>query len=212
VAALPSAARAEALSTTQLGFGIRDISYTQAPSKKTGATGDGSGGTTDASTAASDDQAAQHETFQDPLICHRVSTPSSLGLELGAGGCIHGGGFQVFAHTISAFAQLIYYPLASRQRIDDDAAIRVRRQFFGDLYFLGQGGFAKITHKEDPDIRPTLSTDVAEFGGGIGWSYRMFDKMAFGVEGTYLIGTFLSPATTGSTSMITATGSITVFL
>lgn len=205
--ALVPVARSEALSTTSLGLGIRTVTYTQAKSKDV---------PTEAEEAASSGSGAKagqtEDTYSDPILCQRISTPSSLGLELGAGGCIHGGGFRTFAHTVSMHVQLIYYPFASRSSIDDDASIRVRRMFFGDLYLVGQGGFAKITHKESQETPVTLTTDVAEFGGGIGWTYRLYDKIAIGAEGFYLVGSILSSATSGSTNMIIASLTVTAFL
>jgi hypothetical protein len=193
-------AHAEALSTTSMGIGIRNVTYTE-NKPSTGADSESTG------TAQTN-----QETFNDPMICQRVSTPSSLGLELGAGGCVHGGGFWTFSHTISAHLQLIYYPFASRTRIDDDGSIRMRRQFFGDFYIIGQGGFAKITHGQSQSTPRTFSMDLVEFGGGAGWSYRMFNNVAFGVEGFYLFGALLSKATSGSTSIMTGMASLTVFL
>ena len=80
------------------------------------------------------------------------------------------------------------------------------------VYLVGQGGFAKITHDESEKTPVTLSTDVIEFGGGIGWSYRVSAKVSAGVEGYYLVGSILSRATTGSTNMLLASALVTVFL
>lgn len=195
-----TAANAEALSTTSGGLGVRTLNFTKAKSDKV---------LTEETEAESQ---SDIETLNDPVLCQRVSTPSSLGLELGAGGCVHGGGYRTFAHSISSHLQLIYYLFASRSVIDHDDSVRMRRTFFGDLYLIGQGGFAKVTHDQSRDTVVTLSTDVVEFGGGLGWSYRVMGNVAVGVEGTYLVGSIMSRATTGTTSMMLATGQITVFL
>ena len=189
----------EALSTTSFGIGIRNISFVEAKAANQ----------VDDETL---DRGAKEEPLSDPMICQRVSTPSSLGLELGAGGCVHGGGFWTFAHSISAHLQLIYYPLASRTSVDNDLGLKMKREFFGDLYLIGQGGFAKITHNQAQNTPVTLSMDVLEFGGGVGWTYRVMQKLAIGVEGTYLVGSILSSSATGSTNMIMVLGSITAFL
>lgn len=195
-------ARAEALSTTSAGLGIRTISYVSAKDDSNDPLGDLSG----------DKNKQKTEILQDPILCQRISTPSSLGVELGAGGCIQGGGFWTFAQSISAFVQLIYYPLASRTQIDNDASISMQRQFLGDFYLLGHGGFAKITHNQSESTNVSLPMDVLEFGGGVGWTYRLFGNVAIGLEGNYLVGSIMSKATTGSTNIIIATGLVTVFL
>ncbi|TWW10734.1 hypothetical protein E3A20_06180 [Planctomyces bekefii] len=195
-----STVQAEALSTTSAGMGMRTISYTQAKAA----------GQTEAQSTQNGTQ--KTEALNNPILCQRVSTPSSLGLEIGAGGCVHGGGTQTFAYSVSSHLQLIYYPLASRSRIDDDAAVHVNRMMFGDLYLIAQGGLAKISHAEITGTPRTLATDIFEVGGGLGWSYRIFSKSSLGIEAYYLIGSFLSKATTGTTSMMEVAFSMTMFL
>jgi hypothetical protein len=188
---------AEALSTTSAGLGIRNITFTK--TKKEVVEDPEASGT-------------QINNYSDPILCQRISTPSSLGVELGAGGCVHGGGAKSFAHSIGANLQLIYYPFASRTNIDNDDAIRLRRQFFGDLYISAQGGFVKITHAENKTSDATYSTDALEFGGGIGWTYRLTKSMALGLEGNYLMGSIMSTTVAGSTNLMMGTMAVTVFL
>lgn len=191
-------AHSEALSTTTAGIGIRTISFVEAKS----------------STGVDVEEAGEQniEPLQDPIICQRISSPSSLGLELGAGGCVHGGGFWTLAHSVSAHFQMIYYPFASRTSIEDDLGLKMKREFFGDFYLMGLGGFAKITHNQAQNTPVTLSTDVLEFGGGLGWSYRIGSTLGFGFEAKYLVGSILSDATSGSTNMLIAGASLTAFL
>ena len=187
----------EALSTTSIGIGMRQMNYTSAKSD----------------TATADKEAeAVDESFDDPMLCERISTPSSLGIEIGAGGCIQTGGVWAFVHTVSSHVHLIYYPLASRSRIDNDSAVSIQRKLLGDFYLLGMAGFAKITHGEIAESNASYTMDVLEFGGGAGWSYRAFEYVSLGIEGSYLIGSIMSSSSTGTTSLMTAAATITVFL
>jgi hypothetical protein len=196
---------AEALSTTEAGFAVRTMTYTKNKTQNFQQSDDPE--------KADDDTNKQKEEVLDgPTVCQRISTPSSLGLELGAGGCVQTGGFRTFAHTISANVQLIYYPFTSRSQIDDDASVHMNRQFFGDFFVFGQGGFAKVTHSQSTDTELTYTSDLVEFGGGLGWSYRISKGLAVGAEASYLVGSILSNATSGSSNTITALGLFTVFL
>jgi hypothetical protein len=69
-----------------------------------------------------------------------------------------------------------------------------------------------VTHGQLSDTELTYTSDLVEFGGGVGWSYRLTKTLATGVEASYLVGSILSNATSGSANTITALASLTVFL
>jgi hypothetical protein len=185
--------RAEAPAISSIGFMSRTVTYTQI----------GVGGVAVGST--------QTEPITDIAFCERVSTPSALGFEMGAGGCAQLGGSYTFAQTISAHGMLLYYPLASRASLNEEGALRIRHLSFSNFYLVLIGGFSKITHKQVPETNLTISTDVLDVGGGIGYSYRFFKYTAIGFEGYYTSGSIMSKAVQGSTSAIFAGGTITFF-
>jgi hypothetical protein len=188
-----STAFAEAPVTTSVGILSRSIEY----SSTAGVTGvEGAG---------------QSETLAKPTICERVSTPSALGFEIGAGGCLQTGGEYTFGYTISTHMLLLYYPLASRSNFDDDVALRSKQGSFSNLYIVLLGGFSKITHQQVAETNATISSDVLDFGGGLGYSYRLFDYAALGAEGYYLSGSIMSKAVSGATSAFFAGGTVTFF-
>ncbi len=191
-----STALGEAPVTTSVGIMNRSISYTLVSA---------TGGTTPTDTST------KNEAISSPAICERISTPSALGFEMGAGGCAQVGGTYTFAHAVSAHVMLLYYPLASRSKLDDDGALKMKLISFSNLYILLIGGFSKITHQQALETNLTISTDVMDVGGGLGYSYRVFNDAAFGAEAYYLSGSIMSNAVTGSTSALFAGGSVTFF-
>jgi hypothetical protein len=156
--------------------------------------------------------ASKAEVLADPLICERVSTPSALGFEVGAGGCAQLGGTYTFAQAVSMHGMLLYYPLASRASLNDEGALRMRHLSFSNFYIVVLGGFTKLTHQQILETNLTVSTDILDFGGGVGYSYRFFKYTAIGVEGYYLSGSIISNAVAGSTSAIFAGATVTFFL
>ena len=192
-------ARAEALNTTSLGLGTRKLDFRPATGESSGAVGD-------------------VEKISDELsglaVCNRVSAPSSLfSLEIAAGGCMHLGGENSFAHSMGGFVMVLYYPFSARRKTDtDDLAVRMNIVSFTNLYLLGLGGFSKITRGEK--ISPVSYTiDTYDAGIGGGYSYRLLKYVAFGVEGAFVHSSSLSTkVATGSSSLMLASAIITVFL
>lgn len=191
-------ARANADSTTFIGLGIRGITYT--PTKS---------GDADSPKAK---QETSTDNLSDPMLCERVSAPLSLSFEVSADGCIHGGGYWTFAHGISSHMELIYYPFAARMDIRGDSSVEVERSLIGNFYILGKGGVAKVTHGQTQNTPLTYSTDFVEFGGSVGWSFQYSQTVAFGVEAGYMLGSVMSSATSGSSSLITAGTTLTLAL
>lgn len=186
----------EVLSTSSLGLGVRQMSYSTEKRSET-----------DFATSET-----RTETFVDPVLCQRLSTASRIGVELGSGGCVHYGGKTAFVHTIKAQGLILWYPLASLGSIDDDGSIKMKRQFFSDFYISGSFGFAKTTHAETDRTVFSLTMDSAELGIGAGWNYRVLKYVALGGEAMFAQGIILSRAATGTTSFLTATINLTVFL
>ena len=189
----------EALNTTAVGLGLRKLDFRPATGEVSGAAGD-------------------VEKIDDELdglaICNRVSAPSSLfSLEIAAGGCMHLGGENSFAHSMGGQVLVLYYPFSARRKTDsDDLALRMNIVSFTNVYILGLAGFSKITRGEKVSpVSYTIDTYDAGIGGG--YSYRLLKYVAFGVEGSFTHSASLSSkVATGSSSLIMASAIITVFL
>ena len=189
----------EALNTTAIGMGIRKLDFRPAATELQGTVGD---------TAKINDE------LTGLAICNRVSAPSSLfSLEIAAGGCMHLGGENSFAHSMGGSVMVLYYPFSARRKTDsDDLAVRMNIVSFTNIYILGLAGFSKITRGEK--ISPVSYTiDTYDAGIGGGYSYRLLKYVAFGVEGSFTHSASLSSkVATGSSSFIMANANITVFL
>lgn len=196
------AALAEALNTTTFGIGTRDIKL--APAKADGAS----------EQATAEDQTL-NEKQEGVVLCNRVSAPSSLfSVEIAAGGCMHvtetG---RSFANSIGGYVGILYYPFSARRRGDnDDLVLRLRLLSLSNFYILGAGGFSKIT-RSDPVTPVSYTIDTYDFGGGVGYAYRLFRYVALGAEATYMYNSSLSSkVATGTATFTTASAVLTVYL
>ena len=191
--------QAEALNTTAVGLGRRKLDFRPASTATEGAVGD----------------AGKISDQLDGLaICNRVSAPSSLfSIEIAAGGCMHLGGENSFAHSMGGHVMILYYPFSARRKTDsDDMAVKMNIVSFTNVYILGLAGFSKITRGEK--VSPvSYAIDVYDAGIGGGYSYRVLKYVAFGVEGQFVHSASLSQkVATGSSSLLMASAIITVFL
>ncbi len=192
---------AEALSTTSVGMGSRSLSWVPATAPATTEGGE----ITDTTIT---------EVLAGPVLCHRVSAPSSIfTLEVGASGCLMKGNDRNFASSMSGHFTLIYYPFSSRMKVsNEDSAVRLKQMNFTNLYILGKTGFSKTTlgFGETPF---SYAVDAVDVGGGVGYSYRLFKYVAVGVEAGYVYSSSISPlVATGSSTLIEYLGSLTIFL
>jgi hypothetical protein len=188
---------AEALSTTSIGTGSRSISWVPAV-------------TTNAEVTAEPIE----EEISGPIICHRVTAPSSVfTIEIGASGCMMTGGVRNFASSMSGHVMVLYYPFTARSMsTSDDDAVSLRQTSFTNIYINGTAGFSKIT-LSDPLTPLSYTVDNLDAGLGIGYSYRLFKYVAIGMEGSYVYSSSLSPeVASGSSSLIQVLAGITVFL
>lgn len=192
----PRAARAESFSTTTFGVMNRTVSY-QSP---------------DMAGQASSGSRTTNENLSGSLLCERVASPTSFGLEFGAGTCLQTGGVRSFLQSMSGQINLLWYPLVTRTATEGDMGVRTRVVTLANFYLIGVFGFSKITHAQSQITNVTITSDTMDFGAGIGWSYRLFSSVSLGAEATYVNGSIMSKASTGSSTAIAAGGVITVSL
>jgi hypothetical protein len=197
-----SEALAEALNTTTFGVGTRDVKL--APAKADGG-----------SEQATADEQTLSEKQEGVVLCNRVSAPSSLfSVEIAAGGCMHiAKAGRSFANSIGGYGAILYYPFSARRRGDnDDLVLRLRLLSLSNFYILGAGGFSKIT-RSDPVTPVSYTIDTYDFGGGVGYAYRIFRYVSLGAEATYLYNSSLSSkVATGTATFTTASAVLTVYL
>jgi len=209
---VPSApARAEALNTTTLGFARRTATITPPFVANEASTAPAAGG---ASTTSRADQTIVR--VQDgPLLCNRVSTPTSVRtIEISGGSCLHQGGETNLNHALSASLQIIYYPFSSRGDAGmDDMAISLQHGTGSNLYIYASGGFSKISIPPTDASPVTYTIDTADVGGGAGYGYRLFRKVALGLEGGFVASSSISSKVAkGSATTIQVSAVVTVFL
>lgn len=195
---------AEARHTTLVGFANREVRYTPRFIEEV-----------DDPFGDQQNLGPQSEQQDTMAICHRVSSPSSLGLEIGGGGCImpdFGSATFSFANSVSLNLQLIYYPLASRMELNDDIGVLFKRQFFGEIYMFGISSLAKLGYKESTETGDVTPMDLIEFGGGIGWMYQLSRGISIGAEGSMQVGNALSTVATGGSNLIMGMAMITAHL
>lgn len=176
-------------SVTMIGTSTQTLKYT---AKNKVASGD-----------QQDDDNLSLEEVSGTGLCQRVTTATYFGLEFGTEGCMSVGGEQTFASSIGGHVMVIYYPLTTRMIVGADIDAETRVVSFTNFYIAGLGGFSKITHNQQAFTNSTLASDTLDFGLAFGWNYRVFPMVSVGVEGSYIAGTIISKATTGS---VTATG------
>jgi hypothetical protein len=192
----PCTALAESFSTTSFGVMNRTVSY-QSP---------------DFAGQSSNGSRTTNEALSGSLLCERVASPTSFGLEFGAGMCLQTGGVKSFLQSLGGHVNLLWYPLVTRTATEGDVGVRTRVVTLANFYLIGMFGFSKITHAQSEITNVTITSDTMDFGGGIGWSYRLFSSVSLGAEATYLNGSIMSEASTGSSTAISAGGVITVSL
>ena len=195
-------ALAEALNTTTFGIGTRDIKLQ--PAKADGA-----------SEETTEEDQTLSEKQEGVVLCNRVSAPSSLfSVEIAAGGCMHvAESGRSFANALSGYGAILYYPFSARRRGDnDDMVLRLRLISLSNFYVLGAGGFSKIT-RSDPVTPVSYTIDTYDFGGGVGYAYRVFRYVSLGAEATYMYNSSLSSkVATGTATFTTASAVLTVYL
>jgi hypothetical protein len=198
--AVSNLALSEALSTTSIGIGSRQLQWVPAVA-------DGAQGAANTATTL-------NQSVSGPLLCHRVSAPSSIfTLEIGASGCLMKGDDRSFARSMSGHFTLLYYPFSSRMRVsNEDSAVRLKQVTFTNIYLAGKTGFSKTTLQIDA-LPISRTVDSIDIGMGLGYSYRLFKHVAVGVEVGYIYSSSISPdIATGSSTMTEFLGALTVFL
>jgi hypothetical protein len=198
--AFSNIALSEALSTTSIGLGSRQLQWVPAVA-------DGAEGAANTNTTL-------NQVVSGPLLCHRVSAPSSIfTLEIGASGCLMKGNDRSFARTMSGHFTLLYYPFSSRMKVsNEDAAVRLKQVTFTNIYIAGKSGFSKTTLQIDA-LPISRTVDSIDIGMGLGYSYRVFKYVAVGAEVGYIYSSSISPnVATGSSTMTEFLGALTVFL
>ncbi len=193
-------AMSEALSTTSVGMGTRQLQWVPAVAP-------GAENATNTSTTLND-------VLSGPLLCHRVSAPSSIfTLEIGASGCLMKGEDRNFATSMSGHFTLLYYPFSSRMKVsNEDAAIRLKQISFTNIFISGMAGFSKTTLGIGASP-VSYTVDSVDVGMGVGYSYRLFKYVAIGAEVGYIYSSSISPlVATGSSSLTEFLAALTIFL
>jgi hypothetical protein len=199
--AFSNIALSEALSTTSIGTGSRQLQWVPASS------GDASGSNTLNKEIT--------EVLSGPVICHRVSAPSSIfTLEIGASGCLMKGSGRNFASSMSGHFTLLYYPFSSRMKVsNEDTAVRLKQISFTNIFLSGKTGFSKTTFGFGEASPVSYTVDSVDVGLGLGYSYRLFKHVAVGAEVDYIYSSSISPqVATGSSNLMEFLALFTVFL